>query len=229
MDRSAHHGSSVLIHALMAAGALGILLAWRLVVIGRVSVWTAMGTVTGGAGLASLATGRVSLSPRVAWVWATLAGVGVGAFLYLATLAFVLVVRRWPRFDRHVEAIYDQRKDLPLPMALLLAALVVAPGEELFWRGLFQWRLAGAMGWVAAAIVTWLVYVTVNAASRSLPILAGALVSGAVWGALALWTHGVLASVLCHAVWTSLMLLFPPGGTERRMPDPWPSAKTRRS
>jgi membrane protease YdiL (CAAX protease family) len=219
----------VLIFTLMAGGAVGVLVAWRLVVAGRVSVWTAMGAVTGTAGLASLAMGRIALSPKVAWGWSALAGVGVGALLYVATAAFVLVVRRWPQFDRHVEEIYDQRKDLPLPVALVLAAMVVAPGEELFWRGLFQWRLAAAMGWVAAAVVTWLVYVTVNAASQSLPILAGALVSGAVWGALALWTHGVLASLLCHTVWTSLMLLFPPGGTKRRMPDPWPSAKTRRS
>lgn len=219
----------MLIFALMVAGTLGVLLAWRLVVVGRVSVWTAMGTVTGLAGLASLATGRVSLSPRVAWGRSALGGIGMGALLYLATAAFVLVVRRWPQFDRHVEEIYDQRKDLPLPIALVLASLVVAPGEELFWRGLFQWRLAAAIGWVAAALVTWLVYVAVNAASQSLPILAGALVSGAAWGGLALWTHGVLASLLCHTVWTALMVVFPPGGTKRRMQAPSPSAKTRRS
>jgi membrane protease YdiL (CAAX protease family) len=219
----------VLIYSLMVVGALGVLVAWRLVVVGRVSVWSAMGVATGGAGLAALATGRLALSPKVAVGLSALAGVGLGVLLYLATAAFVLVVRRWPQFDRHVEEIYDQRKDVPLPLALVLAALVVAPGEELFWRGLFQWQLSATIGWAAAAIVTWLVYVGVNAASQSLPILAGALVSGAVWGALALWTHGVLASLLCHTVWTSLMLVFPPGGTKRRMPDPWPSAETRRS
>lgn len=205
----------MLIFALMAAGALGVLLAWRLVVAGRVTVWAAMGTVTGAAGLASLATGRVSLSPEFGWAWAALAGVGAGVVLYLGTLAFVLVVRRWPFFDRHVEEIYDQRRGLSIPAALGLAALVVAPGEELFWRGLFQWRLASALGWPAGAALTWAAYILANAASESLPILAGAVVSGAVWGALALWTHGVLASMVCHTVWTGLMLLFPPGGPGR--------------
>src|SRR6266511_2979127 len=118
----------------MAAGAVGVLVAWRLVVAGRVSVWTAMGTMTGAAGLASLATGRLSLSPKVGWGWAAAAGVGIGVVLYLATAAFVLIVRHWPFFDRHVEEIYDQRKGLRLPVALGLAALVVGPGEELFWR-----------------------------------------------------------------------------------------------
>jgi membrane protease YdiL (CAAX protease family) len=216
----------VLIFTIMAAGALGVLLAWRLVVADRVSVWAAMGIVTGGAGLASLATGRISLSPRVAWGWSAVAGAGVGILLYGATAAFVLIVRRWSSFDRHVEEIYDQRKGLPISLALVLAALVVAPGEELFWRGLFQSRLAGTTGWVMAAVLTWLVYVAANAASRSLPILFGALVSGAVWGALALWTHGVLASLLCHAVWTTLMLTFPPGGAKRRTPTPQSSRHT---
>ncbi|HEY3210050.1 MAG TPA: CPBP family intramembrane glutamic endopeptidase [Actinomycetota bacterium] len=219
----------MLIFALMAAGAVGLLLAWRLVVAGRVSVWTAMGTMTGSAGLASLATGRLSLSPKVAWGWSATAGVAAGFALYAATAAFVLIVRRWTFFDRHVEEIYEQRKGLPLPAALGLAAFVVGPGEELFWRGLFQWRLAATIGWPAAAILTWVVYVAGNAASQSLPILFGALVSGAVWGALALWTHGVLASLLCHTVWTGLMLVAPPGGAEQRTPIPWPSRETRRS
>jgi hypothetical protein len=188
-----------------------------------------MGTMTGAAGLASLATGRVSVSPKLVWGWSVAGGVAVGVVLYLATAAFVLFVRRWPFFDRHVGEIYDQRKGLSLPVALGLAALVVAPGEELFWRGLFQWRLSATTGGPAAAVFTWLVYVAVNAASGSLPILFGALVSGAVWGALALWTHGVLASLLCHTVWTGLMLVAPPGGAERRAPIPWPSRETRRS
>jgi membrane protease YdiL (CAAX protease family) len=219
----------VLIIGIMAAGAAGVLVAWRLVVAGRVSVWAAMGTASGGAGLASLATGRLSLSSRIAWGWSALAGSGVGVLLYLATAAFVLVVRRWRQFDRHVEEIYDQRKGLSLPVAWVLAALVVAPGEELFWRGLFQWRLAGTVGWLAAALITWGTYLAVNTASRSLPIVFGALVSGAVWGALALWTHGVLGSLLCHTVWTSLMLVFPPGGVGRRSPIPWASQRTGRS
>ncbi|MGH2554128.1 MAG: lysostaphin resistance A-like protein [Actinomycetota bacterium] len=205
----------MLIFALMAAGAVGVLLAWRLVVAGRASVWTAMVSVTGAAGVASLATGRVSLSPEIAWGWSALAGVGAGIVLYLGTVVFVMLVRRWPFFDRHVEEIYDQRRGLSLPPALGLAALVVAPGEELFWRGLFQWRLAEALGWPEGAAITWGIYIVANAASGSLPILAGAVVSGAVWGALALWTHGVLVSIACHTVWTGLMILFPPGGPRR--------------
>ena len=203
----------------IAAGALTVVLAWRVVARGVVSIWPAMSVATGAAGLAALLTGRVELSPRVGWRVSAVAGAGAGVALYLATVAFVMVVRRWPVFERHVEAIYDQRKGLALGPALLLAVGVNAPGEELFWRGLFQWRLAESVGWPAAAAATWGAYVLANLASGNLPIVAGGIVGGAVWGGLALWTHGVLASVLCHAVWTGLMLAFPPGGP-RAHPDP---------
>jgi membrane protease YdiL (CAAX protease family) len=206
----------VLTIVLIVAGVVAILAAWRAVALGLVSVWAAMGTVSTGAGVAALASGRVSLSPRLAWPWALAVGFGSGVALYLATVAFVVVARHWPVFDRHVEDVYDQRKGLSLPAALAIAAVATATGEELFWRGLLQSRLASALGWVPGAALAWAAYVVANAASGSLPILAGGLVSGAVWGALALWSHGVLASVLCHSVWTALMVTFPPRGPARR-------------
>jgi membrane protease YdiL (CAAX protease family) len=195
---------------------VAVLVGWRLVATGRTSIWVTMGAVEGAAGIAALATGRAPLSPLVRPGVAAAAGLGSGIVLYLATVAFVQVVRRWPRFDRHVAEIYDQRKGLSLPVALIVAAGVTASGEELFWRGLFQGQMATAAGWVGGALLTWGVYIIANAASGSLPILAGAIVSGAVWGGLALWSHGVLASLLCHSTWTALMLSLPPAGATRR-------------
>jgi membrane protease YdiL (CAAX protease family) len=36
-------------------------------------------------------------------------------------------------------------------------------------------------------------------------------VGGVVWGGLAWWSGGVLASLGSHILWTGLMLLLPPG------------------
>ena len=41
--------------------------------------------------------------------------------------------------------------------------------------------------------------------------MAGAIVGGALWGGLAWWSGGVLASLGSHILWTGLMLLLPPG------------------
>lgn len=195
----------------MLLGAAGVAVAWRAVVRGRATIWTAMGVAAGAAGLAALATGRLELSSRVSPALAGPVGAGAGVVLYLATVAFVLVVRRWPVFDRHVDRVYHLRGGLSVGAALLLASAMVSPAEELFWRGLVQGRLEEtALGDAGAAVAAWAAYVLANAASGNLPILAGAVVSGAVWGGLAWWSGGVLASVLCHVVWTALMVVAPP-------------------
>ena len=201
--------------AFAAAGALAVLLAWRLVATRRLSVWAAVVPIEGVVGLVALVAGPTPLSLRAGVGAAAAVGILGGLGLYGATVAFVLAVRRWRVFGRHVADVYDQRRGLPLPAALGLAGGLAATGEELFWRGFFMGRLASVVGWPWAGLATWGAYVGTNVGSGSLPIVAGAVVSGAAWGGLALWTHGVLASILCHSVWTGLMVALPPGRARR--------------
>jgi membrane protease YdiL (CAAX protease family) len=198
----------------MAAGAVGIVVAWRLIAASRATIWTAMAPVLWVAGAVSLATGRVPLAERVSPAWSVASGVAAGVALYVGTLVFVLVLRRWPVFDVHVAEIYGRRGGTSASVAVTLAVLT-AVGEELFWRGLFQSEWTAVTAPLSAAVVTLGAYVAANAASGSLPILAGAVVGGATWGALAFWTEGVLASVSCHALWTALMVAVPPGESRR--------------
>jgi uncharacterized protein len=198
--------------AVALSGVLAAALGWRLVATGRLDVWTAMGVVMGTLGLAALLTGIPALSPRVdPWV-AAATGAGSGLALFVATRVFVRLVGRWSTFQRHAASIYGQGAGRSLAGALLVAAGVVVTGEELFWRGLVQPRLAGleALGRTGGAVSAWLLYVGVNVSSGSLALAAGGIVGGAVWGALAWWTGGVVASLLCHAVWTTSMIVLPP-------------------
>ena len=215
--------------AIIVLGAVAEAVAWAVVARRHVSVWVVLAPVLAAEGVVALATGRIQWCPAVSGTVAVLAGLGSGILLFAATRVFlVVVVRVWPAFRRHAEAIYDQRGGLSLPVAVG-AALVVVAGEEFFWRGLAQGRLSEAAGLAAGAVATWAGYVAANAPSGSLAIVAGAVVGGAVWGALAWWTHGVLAPLLCHAVWTSSMLAFPPtaagsrGGPPDRAPDRAPA------
>jgi membrane protease YdiL (CAAX protease family) len=84
------------------------------------------------------------------------------------------------------------------------------PGEELFWRGLFQPELAEALDAPAlAALVAWAAYVAANLPSRNLAIVAGAVVGGAVWSGLGWWSGGPLAPLVSHVAWTALMISYP--------------------
>jgi membrane protease YdiL (CAAX protease family) len=197
--------------ALMAVGAVVEVLGWRIVAAGRASVWRLMPALLLVMGLVAALVRHPVAAARVSGVSAFGVGVASGLLLYAATRAFVFVAGRWTPFHRHVVEAYRDAAEISLAGSLALSLLVVVPGEELFWRGLFQARLDQSLVGAAAGAWTWLAYVGVNASSASLPIVAGAVVGGGLWAVLAVWSGGVLASLVSHMLWTGLMLAFPPG------------------
>lgn len=183
--------------------------AWAAVRLRGASIWVAMGWAAGPLGLLALLTGHVDAGGGLL---ETLLGLGAGLALYAATAVFLDLFRGWALLARQARDVYAWRRGMSLGAVLAIACLVVAPGEEALWRGLVQGRLAEAIGDAGGAVIGWALYVLANVVSGSVPIVLGAVVGGAVWAALALWTGGILASVACHIVWTALMILRPPAG-----------------
>ncbi len=208
-------GSEAVTIALMVVGAVATGMGWYLVSHRGASIWVVFATLNGILAVTALLTRRLALSPSVGAGAAVAVGTAAGLLLYAGTYVFVIIARRWPSFSKDVSSLYGRGAGMSLPVGLLLAMGIAAPGEEVFWRGLFQQHLTQSWGRATGAIVTVLAYVAANAVSLSLPIAAAALVGGAVWGLLAAWSGGVLASVICHAVWTGMMVAFPPPGGER--------------
>ncbi|MFL5797736.1 MAG: type II CAAX prenyl endopeptidase Rce1 family protein [Actinomycetota bacterium] len=200
-----------LIVVLIAAGAVAQAVVWRLVVARRVTVWVGMGVTMGALGALSLLTGREHLSPRVDLLPAAGVGVVSGVALFAATRVFVRFAVAWGTFRRHTVQIYGNRSSVSLPVALVVAVALSAPGEELFWRGLAGGRLATATGsLVAGAAVALGGYVAVSMASVNLPVVASAIVGGGLWSLLFAWTGGVLPGLCSHVAFTGLMILLPP-------------------
>lgn len=195
--------------ALAIVGPVAVAGAWLAVRAGRATVWTAMGLALGGLGLLSLAIGEPGASELGPW-WDLAGGVMSGVALWGATAAFMAVARGWPLLARHAGALYEERRGVSLRRALFVSVLVTAPGEELLWRGVVMGALGSVLSPWTAAAVAWSAYVAANAASGSVPIVLGAVVGGAAWTTLAVWTGGVAASIGCHAAWTALMILLPP-------------------
>lgn len=195
----------------MVIGALAEAIGWRLVAARRAMVWRLMPAIFLAAGIAAVLVRRPVAAARVGDVAAIAVGTASGLALYLATRVFVAVAGRWESFRRSVVEQYREAAEVSLGGSLVLSLLIVVPAEELFWRGLFQARLDQSLLALTAGIWTWLAYVGANLASGSLPIIAGAVVGGALWAGLAVWSGGVLASLLSHMLWTGLMLALPPG------------------
>ena len=161
-------------------------------------------------GLAALITNRLALSPSVSVPISLLGGLAAGVALFVATRGFLVVATASPTLRRASRQIYQEQGSLSTPAALVVSLALAVPGEELFWRGLFQGQGVADLGNLGGFLLAWLSYIVVNAASGMPALILGGIVGGFVWGALALWTHGVLAALCCHAVWTALMLVRPP-------------------
>jgi hypothetical protein len=142
---------------------------------------------------------------------AALVGAASGIVFWGATRLFVIVADHWAFFRKAVAAAYGQASDTPLARELLLSLLLAVPGEELFWRGLFQQQLGEALGGNAAlsAALAWIAFVAANVPSANLAIVAGAVTGGALWVGLGWWCGGVAAPLASHLAWTGLMLAFP--------------------
>lgn len=191
-------------------GPIAVALAWVVVRSRRATVWTVMGVAYAVLAALSIATGEVRAFDGVAPWLAVSGGLGAGVALFAATVAVTIRGSRRPVFRRQVADLYSSGRGLALPAALLLAVLVVVPGEEMVFRGVVQGVAADGSGGLGGAALAWGAYVAANAASGSLPVILGAVGPGAVWGLLAFWSGGVVAGAACHAVWTGLMIARPP-------------------
>lgn len=196
--------------ALAATGFVAVVAAWFLVRERVTSVWVAMGLTFTILAVLSLASARVRWATRIDLAAAIAVGLSLGAALYVSTAAFFRITRRWDSLRRQTRSLYQHRQGISLARTLGIGALLVSPGEELFWRGLVQDLTVAAAGTLRGAVVVWGVYVAANVASGSLPVVLGAAVGGAAWGALAWWSGGVAASIACHVLWTALMIARPP-------------------
>jgi uncharacterized protein len=202
--------------AVMVAGLAAEVIGWWLVASRGRSVWRVMPVVLGAMGIAAVLARPPVAASEVSVTAALLVGVASGVALYLGTRAFVWLAAHWEPFRRDVVEKYAQASEVSVAQSLVLSLLIMVPCEELFWRGLFQERLAVTLAAGAAAAIGWAGYVVANVPSRSLPIVAAAVVGGALWAGLAWWTGGVLASLASHILWTGLMLVLPPGAGRPR-------------
>jgi membrane protease YdiL (CAAX protease family) len=193
----------------MVLGLLAEMVAWSLVARGR-NIWKTMPPVLGAMGLTALLLGPPAWSPDVSPIVSASLGLAAGLALYVATREAIVIIGRWETFRRHSLEMYRKQAGLSLAAALLLSIAISVPGEELFWRGLFQGELTDALdGSGPAPVLAWMAFVLANLPSANLAIVAGAVVGGAAWVALAWWSGGILAPLACHVVWTGFMIAVP--------------------
>ncbi len=108
------------------------------------------------------------------------------------------------------ELVFDAVGALPTVAVAAISALVIAPLEELFWRGSVQPSLGADRTRLEAIIISTAVFVGFHLPTLQLPLISAAALGGLVWGWLRERTDGLAAPVIAHAIWTGAMVLVPP-------------------
>jgi membrane protease YdiL (CAAX protease family) len=128
-------------------------------------------------------------------------GVLVGVVTLVATYVGYPLVRPW--FGDEVRALYVLAAITPQALGLTLVVIV---GEEVLWRGaLTSSLLARCRPWVAIALAS-VVYGAAQGGSGSVLLVVAAVAFGLVWGALRVWTGGLVAPLIAHLLWTPVVL-----------------------
>ena len=87
----------------------------------------------------------------------------------------------------------------------LVLGLLAAPGEELFWRGVVQARLARRLH-PALAVALATALAVGGALATGEPFLALATApTYAAWGALSAWRRSLVPAIVSHSIWSVLV------------------------
>jgi membrane protease YdiL (CAAX protease family) len=125
-----------------------------------------------------------------------------GVAAYGAFLAASLVARHLPLIGPALDGVLATADAGSTPL-LLFVALANGAGEELFFRG----ALHAALEPHRPAIATTIAYVVVTAATGNVALIIAAAVMGVLFSLERLSTRGVLAPMVTHLTWSTLMVL----------------------
>ena len=110
----------------------------------------------------------------------------------------------------YLSQIYSTRTQLPLWAVGMLLACLIAPAEEIFWRGWVQDHFQRTRGVTKGWLLTSLIYCGVHVSALNPPLLLAALVLGIHWGFLYRRTGSLVPGLVSHLVWdVCIFALFP--------------------
>ena len=148
-------------------------------------------------------------------------GLGMGVFLYLGSRIFLgAFCGGFSRIlCRPLGEIYTRFETRNLAAALALT-LVIAPAEELFWRGWVQsrvlkWMVGKRPGSHSAraisVVITALLSSSLLAATGDFLLALAAFPTSLVWGGLTAYRKSVVPAIVSHSLWDLLIaVLLPP-------------------
>jgi uncharacterized protein len=92
----------------------------------------------------------------------------------------------------------------------IVLVLIIAPGEEIFWRGFIQKRLSKYFSMKMTIGLSVLLYTSVHFYSGEFILVLAALIAGLAWSALYAWKRSMPLVIVSHIVFDLLLFVFLP-------------------
>jgi hypothetical protein len=176
----------------------------------RGNFWVRLPIVGGVLGLLAIVA-RPTLRDEKPGLLDIVVGAGSAAGLYWIFGVGDRVARRYlPRGGKEIGDIYDLRRRAPSWLIAAVLAGIVAPCEELFWRGMIQDSLAKRFGRFRGAAIASICYAAVNLGSGNLTLAGASGVAGAFWGLQYALQQRVPALIVSHVIWDLWIFLVAP-------------------
>ena len=175
-----------------------------------INFWVLMGVATGTLGAVSVLLG-VRPFDRLPTAGDIAIGVASGIALYgVFWVGDKVATAILPFAPEQVSDIYDLRSRASLIRIGLLLALVVGPGEEIYWRGLVQSAFVRRWGVVAGTASAIAAYAGVHLVAGNLMIVVAAGVAGTAWAAIYAWRGNLWPVLISHVLWDLMIFIWFP-------------------
>lgn len=192
------------------AGMAGAGVLWTAAFRGRTGFWAKMA-----AGVGSLGAYALYANPDLRRTRLRPADVARGVASATALYGIFQVGDRFarrvmPNGSAEIDDIYRKRGLASDPFIATALALLIAPGEELFWRGLVNRYLAQRLGPVAGNAAGAAVYGGIHLVSGNLTLTGAAGVAGAFWSLEHLAQGRMGPLIVSHVAWDVWIFLVRP-------------------
>lgn len=142
---------------------------------------------------------------RQGWAPDVLIGVTALFAIYAIIFIFVPVVAvLWPEVLKQLQRNAELLQDIvpPLsPLAFLPLAFLIGVYEEILFRGFLMTRLRKATGsWIAAALLSTLVFTLLHAGDQTGAALLLILLLSIVFSIMTIWRRSILPAIVAHAL-----------------------------
>lgn len=183
---------------------------------------TLTGVILGGFSLlARPRLGRTRIGLREIF-WGAISAAGLYGIFQLGDR-----LTRWllPEGSEQIDQIYGLKRLRSAPELMARLTFIIAPAEELFWRGFLQGSISDRWGNVAGALASVAAYGGAHLASGNVTLIGAATVAGGYWGGLYAMGAPLGALIVSHVLWDNLIFLIAPTTGRDRDGEPSPGSR----